>query len=378
MTQRTECLRFESVNNTILIQVSCFKIGVIYNMETNNNVESVIGFDALYRSMYKCKNNVMWKVSVSSYYLNGIEQTLRLERELKGGKYKPKPPRKFTITSPKKREAISITFRDRVYQRSMNDNIIYPMMTKSFIYDNCACQTGKGTTFARDRLDLFLKKFYRKNKLDGYVLQCDVKSYYPSMDHEVVDEIFKSRLPYDIYKMASKVLMEQYDGDVGYNPGSQMIQIAGITTLDGLDHFIKEKLRIKYYLRYMDDFILIHEDKEYLKRCKEQIAIKLEELKLSLHPRKTRIFRIDDGIKFLGFRHKITDTGKVIRLIDTSNVKRERKKLYRLVNLAKQGELTKEHVYQCYNSWREHASHGNTFKLLQRMDKYYKDLWRNT
>lgn len=85
------------------------------------------------------------------------------------------------LTHPKKREAISIMFRDRVYQRSLNDNIIYPAMTKSFIYDNCACQKGKGTKFAKDRLVRHIQRAVKQWGLDLYVEQFDIKHYYENM-----------------------------------------------------------------------------------------------------------------------------------------------------------------------------------------------------
>ena len=186
-------------------------------LKDNELMESVVGFEALYDSMNKCKHNVMWKTSTAHFYLNGIEEILKLEKDLKEESYTPKPPIKFTLTSPKKREAVSIAFRDRVYQRSLNDNIIYPIITKSFIYDNCACQKGKGTDFARSRLDLFLHKFYRKYGLDGYVLQGDIKGYYPNMKHSIAEDLFKKKLPPEIYELSEKVLKDQYDGEVGYN-----------------------------------------------------------------------------------------------------------------------------------------------------------------
>ena len=92
--------------------------------------ESVIGFDALFESMLKCKKGVIWKGSTASFYLNGIEKCLKLEKELKEGTYKSGKPVTFTITHPKKREIVSIRFRDRVYQRSLNDNYIYPEVEK--------------------------------------------------------------------------------------------------------------------------------------------------------------------------------------------------------------------------------------------------------
>ncbi len=339
-------------------------------------MEEVVGFNALYESAQKCQKGVLWKDSVAHYMLNSIEETLKLEEQLKNGTYRSRPLRPFSVTSiGKKRVVMGVAFRDRVFQRSLNDNAIYPQVTKSFIYDNAACQKRKGTDFARGRLICFLQKFYRKHKAEGYVLQCDISGYYPNMRHDTVEAAFKHYLEPEIYEMAIKVLRTQYPGDVGYLPGSQMIQIAGIAVLNDLDHFIKERLHIKYYIRYMDDFILIHEDPNYLTKCKVTIENELDKLGFQLHPKKTKIYKITDGIKFLGFTHKLTETGKVIALIIPKNVKAERKKLYRLVQKSKRGEISREKVDQCYASWRNHASKGNTHNLLKRMDAYYHSLW---
>lgn len=345
-------------------------------METNNNrTADVIGFDALYESMRKCSRGVRWKESTLHYVLHGVEQTIKLEEQLNNGTYKQRKPQKFTITSPKRREIVSIGFRDRVYQRSLNDNAIYPAMTKSLIYDNCACQKNKGTDYARSRLKTMMQQHYRKHGTEGYVLQCDIKGYYPNMPHKAVKAKFKKHLDPEIYRMAVEVLDGQYEGDTGYNPGSQMIQIAGIAFLDEVDHYIKERLRIKHYIRYMDDFILIHKDKEYLRQCQEAIAEEVTKLGLRLHPDKTRIYPINRGIPFLGFVFRLTKTGKVIMTIKSENVKRERKKLVRLVHKAKRGELTRAQVDDCFRAWIAHAEHGNSFKLIQRMNKFYKSLW---
>lgn len=379
LAQRTESpvlIEFR-MNNTVVMLIT-YELKTIYTMEIQNkdNLENVIGFEALYESMYKCKCGVMWKTSVASFVLNGLERCLTLERQLKSGTYKGQDPVKFMVTHPKPREIISITFRDRVYQRSLNDNAIYPKISKRFIQDNCACQKNKGTDYARDRLQEFLRSFYRKHKLEGYVLQCDIHGYYPNMRHDVAKQVFQENLPEDVYLLAEDVLSNQYAGEVGYNPGSQMIQIAGISVLDKLDHFIKERLHIKYYIRYMDDFILIHEDKEYLKYCKEELAKELDKIGFTFNEKKTKVYPLSKGILFLGFTFHISDTGKVYKILNPDNVKSERKKLYRLVELAKKGERTKAKVDECYAGWRNHASKGNSFHLLKRMDEYYESLWK--
>ena len=177
----------------------------------------------------RCQKGVIWKDSVAHFVLNSPEEITKLERELKEGTYRPRKPKMFTITSPKPREISSIPFRDRVYQRSLNDNILYPTMTRSFIYDNWACQKGKGADRARTRLKEFLRRHYRKHGTEGYIAQFDIKGYYPNMSHAYIEEMFRKKLDPEIFEMVLGVLRHQYGGDKGYNPGSQMIQIAGIS-----------------------------------------------------------------------------------------------------------------------------------------------------
>jgi hypothetical protein len=106
--------------------------------------ENIINFESLYGSMQKCKKGVIWKDSTASFCLNGIENIMKLHTQLRNGEYKPRKPYTFKITSPKPRDIISVGFRDRVYQRTLNDLIVYPNAVRSFIFDNMACQKGKG------------------------------------------------------------------------------------------------------------------------------------------------------------------------------------------------------------------------------------------
>lgn len=338
--------------------------------------ERVAGFEALSRSTFKCIKGVLWKDTPAHYFLNNIEENLILEHQLQNGKYKQKKPKKFKVYYPKERDVVSIHFRDRVFQRSLNDNILYPKISRSFIYDNMACQKGKGPDLARERLKCFLQRYYRKHGAVGYVLKCDIKGYYPNMSHKVVKDCFHKVIDGWTYKQAVCILDGQYDREIGFNPGSQMIQIAGIGILNALDHFVKEELRIKHYLRYMDDFILIHHDRQYLLECQVRIAQMLQELECQFNTRKTGITHLSDGILFLGFHYRLTKSGKVIMTLNSANIKHERKKLCKLVHLAKKGLRTREKVDECYRDWKNHVAKGNDYKLLQRMDQYYQNLWK--
>lgn len=339
------------------------------------DLEEIIGYEALWDSMLKCKLGVIWKDSVAGFYLDSVNQVSKLYQQLHDGTYKERPHKYFTIKYPKERNIMSISFRDRVYQRSLNDVAIYPAMSRSFIYDNAACQKNKGADFARNRFKYHLQKYYRKYGCNGYVLKMDVRGYYPNMRHDIAKSVFKNKLEPEVYNRAAK-LLDSFPGEVGFNPGSQIIQIAGISVLNNIDHYIKERLKIKHYLRYMDDMLIISNSNSELKKVQEDINIKLNQIGFELHDKKTKIISLKEGIMFLGFIYRLTNTGKVVMSIDPDRVKAIKRKLYRLVKKARSGALSREKVNESYQSWCNHAGKGNSWKLLRRMDVYYNNLWR--
>ena len=128
----------------------------------------------------------------------------------------------------------------------------------------------------------------------------------------------------------------------------------------------------------MDDILIIHHNKEELEAILEEIKMQLDEIGFRVHEEKTHITPLSKGFLWLGFEYRITDTGKVIMTLNSANIKHERRKLRKLVKLAKEGRITKAKVDECYKSWKANASKGNSYKLIQRMDEYYAKLWEET
>ena len=337
--------------------------------------EQLFGFEALYDAMNLCKRKVMWKDSVAYFCHNYVRELLKLEEELENGTYVQRKPHFFETTEPKRRVIMSTAFRDRIVQRSLDENLIKPKLKKMLIYDNYACQSGKGTEMARNRLKCFMQRHYRKYGMEGYILKGDIAGYYPNMRHDIVEKEMKIIFREDYKHLKST--MDYFPGDVGYNPGSQIIQDVGLFMLNSMDHMVKEKLKIKSYGRYMDDFVLVAKDIETLKEAKTEIEKHISEKGMMLNKKKTKIYKLTDGVLYLGYVFRLTESGKVIATIDPQKVKHERRKLRRMVNLAKKGNITKERVDEHYKSWRSTVlSFGNTCKVIQRTDKYYKGLWR--
>ena len=159
--------------------------------------------------------------------------------------------------------------------------------------------------------------------------------------------------------------------------GNQTSQWFAVMYLSGLDHFIKEKLGIRYYGRYMDDFYLIHEDKAYLQYCRREIERYLAGLGLRLN-NKTNIFPLKNGIDFLGFHTYLTDSGKVIRKVRRRSKCNEQRKLRKQRKLLDAGKITLAKVEQSYQSWRSHAAKGNCHHLIRETDRLFHDLFKES
>lgn len=325
---------------------------------------NALSFEYLYRSMYRCIKGVLWKDSAASFFLHGIKRTMKLERE----GIKLRSSTTFTIYHPKKREILSVSFVDRVQQRALNDFVIYPAMTKGLIFTNFACQKKKGTDLARGYLKTALHRAFMKHGQDFYVLKIDIKGYYPSMSHKVVREEFRKHLDDYSYSAVDKLIRLQYEqhGEThGFNPGSQLIQIAGISVLSPLDHFIKEKLHVREYLVYMDDRILISNSKEQLQSWLTIIETKLNEKDFSINKKKTKITKASDGVLFLGFRYRVTSTGKVLMHPESGKVKDD----IRAIRGMKRKGCSQERLAESFKGMTEHLSKGNAYHVIKRLIK---------
>lgn len=336
-----------------------------------------ITYDELYKAMLKCRRNVSWKDSVSNFLLHSVHNISLLEEELNNDSYKQKKPYVFQITTPKVRDILSVPFRDRVPQRSLNDNILYPVMTKSFILDNCACQLGKGNQFARKRLVTQLRRWVNKHGTEGYVLQIDIHKFYKSLSHNIINKMFKDKLDPITYKHVVAILEHQYSGDKGYNPGSQMVQIAGISILNALDHYIKEVLKVEIYEHYVDDLIFVLHSKEEAEVVRDTVKEMLSELGLEFNRKKTKIYTLQDGIPFLGYKFVVTKTGKVLQLRLSSNIKNAKRKYRHMISHTyRNGKITKEKIDESFADFLEGLNEGNNYWLKNKMIKWYKEMWK--
>ena len=159
--------------------------------------------------------------------------------------------------------------------------------------------------------------------------------------------------------------------------GNQTSQWFAVMYLSGMDHFIKEKLGIRYYGRYMDDFYLIHEDKAYLQYCRGEIEQYVARPGLRMN-KKTNIFPLRNGIDFLGFHTYLTESGKIIRKVRRSSKCNAQRKLKKQRGLLDREKISLSDIEQSYGSWRSHAEKGNCYHLIQKTDSLFQNLFKES
>lgn len=334
-------------------------------MKTYKNLfQKACTFRNLYNGYLKARKGKHDKPEVAKFTYNLERELFILEKELKRGTYKTGRYRKFVIFEPKRREISALPFRDRVVQHAICF-VIEPIFEKRFISDSYACRKNKGTHTGVKKLHVFIRR-----KIDNYVLKCDISKYFPNINHNVLKRLVRD-------KIADEKLLNLLDGIIDSSGEEKGLPIGNLTSqlfaniyLNKLDEYVKYTLHIKHYVRYMDDFIILHESKEFLHEIKSKIDDFLNTLMLSMHPSKTNIILILTGIDFLGYR--VFSTHKLARKSTVKRFIRNSKELIREYN---RNIISHDKVMESFNSWEAYLSHANTYLLKNSLyNRYFKNV----
>lgn len=327
--------------------------------------EKVIDFDHMYRAYRISKRGKGYRKSSAKFNLMAVEGIHMLIDQLKNKTYRLAPYHEFKVYEPKERVIQTTSFKDKVVQHSLCDNVILPRLSKILIRENCAGQTGKGTLFGLDLLRDQMRSFYRRYRTDGYILKCDIRKFFYNISHEQMKEIVHYWFSDPDICWLCDLFIDSTEGK-GLPLGNQINQGFALLYLDGMDKLITRELGIEYYGRYMDDFYLIHPSKEYLKDCLAVITEYLKTLDLELNE-KTQICPLKNGINYLGFHTYINENGKVIRKLKNQNKRNAQKKYRRMAKLLAEGKISAEKLQASYGAWSNHVSHGNCYHLEKEM-----------
>ena len=343
-------------------------------MKRHNNLWSdVIEFENLLLASRQAQKGKRFRDNVLAFNYNLERELAQLRHELQTKTYQPGTYRTFRVMEPKPRMISAAPYRDRVVHHALC-NIIVPPFERTFIADTYANRVGFGTHRA-------LKRFTHFARSHRHILQCDLKKYFPSIDHETLKHLIRRKLKcQDTLWLIDKIIDNSNEQEpvLHHFPGDDLITpltrrrglpIGNLTSqffaniyLNGFDHFIKEHLHISSYLRYVDDFALFSDDPDQLAAGREAIESYLADLRLKIHPIKSQQFTTHQGATFLGFRI-LPDRIRV----RTENLRRAKRRIRRLQTGYAKNTVTLQQLSQSLQSWFAHLEAGDTWKLRQKL-----------
>ena len=337
----------------------------------------LISFPNLLTAAERAAEGKRKRPDVAAFLMNLECELFQLQRELRYDSYEPGPYRTFTIHEPKPRLISAAPFRDRVIHHALTQ-ILEPIFERRFSKDSFACRKGLGTHRALARA----REGARKHP---YALKCDVRKYFPSIDHQILKDLLARAVKCrPTLQLASRIvdgsnaqeeILLYFPGDDLFTPherrrglplGNQTSQFFANVYLNPLDHLVNRELRPAVYVRYVDDFLLFGDSKDELEDRLERIQPLLGRLRLELHTRKSRVYRTKDGVTFLGWR-VFPDHIRLVR----DNVVRFRRRLRRLCAEYEQGVWEWNQIDARVRAWMAHAAHGDTWKLREQIFGQY-------
>lgn len=327
-----------------------------------DDIVSINKIKDVYDGIYK---NTCHKAKLVRFELTKTSNIVKIYNTLKNKHYNHLKYNIFIIQEPKYRIIMSELMYDKIVNHLISKYVLIPTLSRKLIEQNVATRTGKGSKEGIRYMKKYINSI-KENYDNVYILKCDISKYFYNIDHEIlINKLSHENFDKDILKVLINIIsstnndyindlidssisrevshledMNIYDLEAkkkqlyslpryrkgkGLPIGNETSQLLAIYYLNELDHYIKEQLHIKYYIRYMDDFILIHHDKEYLKKCLNLINKKLSYLKLSLN-KKTQIYNLKSGVNFLGYKF-ILKNKKLVILLNNQTRKKIKRKL---------------------------------------------------
>jgi retron-type reverse transcriptase len=350
------------------------QIGGEAHMKRLGNLwEELTSFENLLGAAKLAAKGKRRRTDVASFALDLEGELVRLRRELIEEGYWPGAYRSFQINDPKPRTISAAPFRDRVVHHALTA-VLEPIFERRFSKDSYACRRGFGTHKALERA----KEGMRQQR---FVLKCDVRQYFASIDHAVLKGLLAGVVKCGpTLRLAGRIVdgWERQDETVHYFPGdtlftplerprglplgNQTSQFFANVYLNPLDQFVNRTLRPRAYVRYVDDFLLFGDSKEELREMREAVVGLLASLRLTIHPGKSRVYRAAEGVTFLGWRIFPGRT-RLVR----ENVIRFRRKMRGLQRDEEKGEADWEEITQRVRAWIAHAAYGDTWRLREKL-----------
>lgn len=320
-----------------------------------NNIISIKNLLSAWREFLHDKKK---RKDIERFSVHLSDNILKLHQDLTNKTYRHSSYTAFKINDPKPRDIHKASVRDRLLHHAIY-RLLYPFFDSKFIFDSYSCRHGKGTHRAINRFREYARKVSRNHTRTAWVLKCDIRKFFANIDHKILLGIFSRYIKDNntVWLLSEIIGSFNTEGkqDVGLPLGNLTSQLLVNIYMNEFDHFMKRELKTKHYIRYADDFVILHEDKAYLEGILPKISEFLDKhLKLSLHPDKVFIKTFASGVDFLGWVHFPSH-----RIPRTSTKKR----MFR--------NLKQNSSRETIASYLGVLSHGNTHKLIKMVKNKY-------
>lgn len=320
--------------------------------------DDIISVENLLLAWREFKRGKTQKKDVQEFEVRLMENVLVLHKDLAKKMYMHGGYIAFTISDPKRRDIHKASVRDRLLHHAIY-RVLYSFFDKTFTADSYSCRNNKGTHKAMKRFETFGRKVGRNYTRTCWVLKCDIRKFFASIDQQILLGILRGYIRDEniVWLLERVIVSFKSTGEgKGLPLGNLTSQLLVNIYMNEFDQLVKHKLKIKYYIRYADDFVFLHQDKKYLESLVPQISEFLNvHLKLTLHPNKLFLKTLASGVDFLGWIHFSKH-----RALRTATKRRMLLKLD--ANLENESTM---------NSYKGMLSHGNRRKLVRVLEMRY-------
>ena len=339
--------------------------------ETTLTLDAVADYENLHLAYLKASKARRKRHDIACFGMHWEDHLLQLRDDLLSGHYRPGGYKLFTVHEKKTRLIMAAPFIDRIVHHAIC-NLLTPVLERSMVASSCANRVGKGTSAGLELFGKFALKY-------DYVLKCDIRRFFASIDRAVLMESLQPKIDdRRLYELVSAIIAiaPEYGIEFDYFPGDSLLApcehnrglpIGNMTSqtwanwyLNGFDHYIMDYLGFGAYLRYVDDFAVFSSSKASLNRLKEDVAQYLERLRLRIHPEKSRVYRVTDGVPFLGFRHY-----RGYRTLQKQNIRRFKRRLREKLKQVCIGQDILTSIRNSIAGWSGHARMGDTWRLRE-------------
>ena len=346
--------------------------------------------DLLFIYEHQISQKVKNKKKLLNFERNKFQNLINIYYELKNNNYRVEHYNIFLIREPKKRIVMSLSIHDKIINHYVTEFILKPKLEKYLDHRNIATRKNMGSDYGIKLVKKYLEQFKKYDQI--YVLKIDISKYFYHIDHEVLKSMIKNELTISEYKIINSIIdstneyyvyrtilkyqeknfsLPNYEFGKGLPIGNLTSQFLSIFYLNKLDYYIIHNLHLKYYVRYMDDFLIFYHDKYYLAECLIKIKYQLNNIyHLNINENKTKIINTKEGFVFLSYYFKIRNKKTIIKLRkETWN--KVQKRIKNSNDLYNKKQITFSKYFSSINNYRFTFKYSNNHKITKYIERNY-------